>query len=88
MDATTKLLIFFTVYASGYILSLFILIKWGKKMGFDYSGEKTYANYEDYDSNAEAYTTISLFSWAFIIVMLLVGLWKLLKKITERFIRD
>ena len=80
--------LFILIYAIGYILSLFILIKWGKKMGFDYSRPKTYVNYDDWDNNAQAYTAISLASWAFIIVMSLVGLWKLLKKITERFVRD
>ena len=80
-------LIFFIVYIIGYILTLFMLIKWGKKMGFDYSGPH-HGWYDDYSDNKTAYTSISFFSWVFIFIMSIAGLWKCLTWLTGKFIKD
>lgn len=83
----TPLIIFFVVYVIGYVVSLIVLIKWGKKMGFDYSGPHD-GWYDDYGSNKEAYTAISFASWVFLVVMGIVFAYKGLMKITGKFIKD
>lgn len=82
------LIILIVVYAIGYIMSLLILIKWGKKMGFDYSKPKTYADFDDWNNNVEAYTGISLASWLFILAIIIIGLWKGLTYITSKYVKD
>ena len=77
-----------STYIIGYVISLVILIKWGKKMGFDYSKPKTYADYDDWNNNVEAYTGISLASWLFILVIIISVIFKGLKYITSKYVKD
>lgn len=80
--------ILISTYIIGYVISLVILIKWGKKMGFDYSKPKTYADYDDWNNNIEAYTGISLASWLFILVIIISVIFKGLKYITSKYVKD
>lgn len=57
------------IYILGYVLMLSFLITFGKKFGFDYydsNRTRDYSDYDDYDSNAEAYLTWS-FGWPILI---------------------
>ena len=78
---------FIIAYIIGYIVSLTILIKWGKRMGIDYSGPHD-GWYDDWTDNKSAYTGISFASWLFVVMILLVGIWKGLKFITGKFVND
>jgi hypothetical protein len=62
---------FIITYIIGFIITLFLFIKFGKKIGFDYDVEKTYVNYDDWDSNAQAYTFFSLL-WPIVVPMLTI----------------
>ena len=81
------LLAFIGVYAIGYVVTLIILIKWGKKMGIDYSGPHDGWN-DDWSDNKSAYTGISFTSWLFVVMTLLIAIWEGLKFITGKFIKD
>jgi len=48
------------IYVIGFFVSLIVWSIFGKKYWVDYNQEKTYANYDDWSSNAEAYTAFSL----------------------------
>ena len=51
------------IYILGYVSVLSFLITFGKKFGFDkYDSNRirSYSDYDDYDSNAEAYVSWSL----------------------------
>lgn len=74
------------IYIVGFILMLLFYIKFGKKIGFDYSGPKTYSNFDDWNNNTEAYTCFSLFWPITMTILSIAGLWKLLTKITSYFI--
>ena len=64
-------MMFIITYIIGFIITLFLFIKFGKKIGFDYDVEKTYVNYDDWSSNAQAYTFFSLF-WPIVVPMLTI----------------
>ena len=64
MDYLT-LAIIVGIYILGYVSMLSFLITFGKKFGFDkYDSDKirSYSDYDDYSSNAEAYVSWS-FGW-------------------------
>jgi hypothetical protein len=57
------------IYILGYVSMLGFLITFGKKFGFDKydsSRIRSYSDYEDYDSNAEAYVSWS-FAWPILV---------------------
>jgi hypothetical protein len=62
---------FIITYIIGFIITLFLFIKFGKKLGINYDVEKTYVNYDDWDSNAQAYTCFSLF-WPIVLPILTI----------------
>jgi hypothetical protein len=64
-----------------------MLKKFGKKMGFDYDKPKTYVNYDDWDSNADAYVAFSLGWFLFLPVMLLIGSYLLLVFIAKKLLK-
>ena len=68
-------LTFLVYYIIGYFITLLVLIMWGKKLGFDYDVEKTYANYDDWDSNASAYPGISFACPMLVIVGVIISIW-------------
>ena len=68
------LLLLIGIYLLGAILTLVFFILFGKKLGYDYN--PPYDDwYDDYDNNAQAYTTFA-FGWFMIMpVMILGGCW-------------
>jgi hypothetical protein len=61
--------IIFILYLIGVGLTFLFFKKFGKRIGFDYDVEKTYANQDDWNSNAEAYTAFSI-GWPVMIPIL------------------
>ena len=74
-------LLIIVIYILGYFFSLFILHRFKKELGVDWYDNDPY-DWDDYESNAEAYATWSLFwplYWAIrIIVRVAVLIWKFL----------
>ena len=75
------------IYILGFIITAKVFAKFGKLMGIDYSGEKDYSNYDDWDNNTDAYTTFSIFWPIVFIIFLIVALWLVLTRITGFFIK-
>lgn len=49
-------------YIIGFFVSLFVLAKWGEShFDMNYDEPKTYVNHDDYDSNAQAALSFSIF---------------------------
>ena len=68
-------LTFLVYYIIGYFITLLVLIMWGKKLGFDYDVEETYANYDNWGSNASAYPGIS-FAWPMLLIVgVIISIW-------------
>jgi hypothetical protein len=63
-----------TIYIIGFFLTLTFFKYFGVKIGFDYDNRKM--QWDDWDSNEQAFTAFSIF-WPIIIPMLLIlGSWK------------
>lgn len=77
----------FFIYILGYFVTLILLILFGKKyLGLNYDIEKTYANHDDWNSNAEAYV-FWCFGWPLVWgFVILLGIWKGLTRITQNLI--
>lgn len=76
------------IYPIGFLLTLTFFKFFGVKIGFDYDNEKTYAEYDDWDSNAHAFTTFSLM-WPVIVPMLLIiGIFKIVFKFSKWYINE
>jgi hypothetical protein len=74
-------------YILGFILSVVMLKKFGKALDVDhYDDPKDYSNYDDWDSNAQAYTSFSIMWPLFWVGMGLGGFWSLLMKFTNNVI--
>ena len=83
-----KLIIFFLVYVIGYALTLLYLTMFGKKIhGFDYD-DKSDRNYDDWESNASAFTSWSMMWPIFICIHGLFGFYALLVKITQILLNE
>jgi len=78
----------FGIYILGFILSIIFLSIFGKKIGIDYSEEKNYVNYDDWDSNKTAYTAFSFVWPVFYLILIIGGFWYLLTLFTSIFIKD
>lgn len=81
---------FGVIYVIGYILNLIGLIKFGKRLGYDYEKPKS-NNYwdddDDFDDNATAYLCLSII-WPFFILINLGGFGiKALVKFVGTFIK-
>lgn len=74
------MLYFIVVYIIGYFLTLFILHRFKKELGVDCYDKKSMDldEYDDYESNAEAYVSWSLFWPLLIIAGVVVLIWKFL----------
>lgn len=65
------------LYILGFLVTLFVLSRYGKThFGFDYDKPRTYANYDDWSSNAQAFTAWSLGWPVFVSVHLILFLFK------------
>ncbi len=74
-------------YIIGYFITLFLLSKYGKsKLGIDYDKEKTYVNYDDWDSNAQAFTVFCIVWPLVYVILIILGILKLLTWISNKFI--
>jgi len=63
-----------TIYIIGFFLTLTFFKYFGVKIGFDYDNRKM--EWDDWESNEQAFTAFSIF-WPVIIPMLLIlGSWK------------
>ena len=81
------MILYIIIYVVGYFLTILFFKKFGKKIGLDYSGPRTYANYDDWGSNAEAYTFFSVF-WPIVMsVLSIFGIIKLLQMLTNKIIK-
>ncbi len=66
-------------YLIGFVLTILFFVKFGKRIGFDYDVPKTYANFDDWSSNTEAYSFFS-FTWPITMPFMgCYGLWSLAK---------
>lgn len=76
------------IYAIGYILTLIGLIKFGKRLGYDYDKQsKTWTNEDDFDSNASAYLCLSIIWPFFILINLICFGAKALVNYVQKFIK-
>ena len=81
-------MIYLIIYIVGFIVTLLLFKFFGKKIGFDYSGPKTYVNYDDWDSNTSAYTCFSIFWFVTVPIITIFGLWYCLTLLTGKIIKD
>jgi hypothetical protein len=73
-----------TIYIIGFFLTLTFFKYVGVKIGFDYDNRKM--QWDDWDSNEQAFTAFSIF-WPIIIPMLLIlGSWKIVFKFGKWFL--
>ena len=71
-------------YLIGYFITIFFLSIFGERMGLGgYDEPRTYVNFDDYDSNAQAWTFWSMGWPIFSIVLLFFGLIKGMLKLSE-----
>lgn len=80
-------ILYIIVYIVGYFLTLLFFKRFGKKLGFDYSEPKTYANYDDWGSNEKAYTFFAI-CWPIVMgILAIAGITNLLMKLTNKIIK-
>lgn len=77
-----------TAYILGFIFNVAFFSMLGKTIGFDYSGPKDYANCDDWDNNAQAYTAFSMMWPVTDSLLILWGVWIILTKLTGIFIKS
>lgn len=82
-----QIFLMIAVYIVGFILTLLFYKIFGKKIGFDYS-EPHDNDYDDWDSNATAYTSFSLVWVITVPILLIMGSWALLTTLTRKIIKD
>jgi len=77
-------MIYAIIYAIGYFISLHAMHRFKVELGIDHYDPPHEGWYDDYDSNAEAYVSIS-FAWPIFWFGMGLGLiWKGLLKISNR----
>ncbi len=76
------------IYSIGFLLTLTFFKYFGVKIGFDYDKYASEGGwYDDWESNEQAFTSFSIF-WPIIIPMLLIlGIFKLIFKFGEWYIK-
>ena len=76
------------IYPIGFLLTITFFKFFGKRIGFDYDrNENDEYWYDDWDSNVQAYTAFSLMWPAMIPMLLIIGIFKLIFKFGEWFIK-
>lgn len=75
------------IYLIGFLLALTFLKYFGKRLGIDYDNEeKTYANFDDWDNNEQAYFGFSIFWFALVPIGIVVGIFVLLQKFSKWYL--
>jgi len=69
------------------LITIYFFTKYGKKIGFDYSGPHD-PWYNDWSNNTQAYTAFGLLWPIMIPILVLYGGWKLLTMFTGKFIKN
>ena len=86
------LIAFATIYALGFVASIWFLNKYGKVFGLDYDIPKTYANMDDWENNHQAYTAFSLMWPVFYtisaLIILLRFFWHFMLTLTKPFVNN
>ena len=78
----------FLIYVIGFSLTLAFLKVFGKKIGIDYSRDDDDSYYEDWGSNAEAYTVFSLLWVILVPIGIIIGLWRIFIRLIRIIIKD
>jgi hypothetical protein len=82
----SNILLLILIYFVGFVLSLLFWIKFGKELGFDYDVPKDYSNYDDWDSNAEAYSAFSLFWFIDMPIIFTYLVWRFIVKLVFKLL--
>ncbi len=70
------ILFYIIIYVVGYLASVVLMHKYHKQLDMNYNVEKTYANYDDWDNNAQAFAGISIIWFMFWTMILFIYLAK------------
>lgn len=78
---------FLVLYIIGFVITLTILILFGKsKFKLNYDLPKSYANHDDYINNAQAYTCFSIIWFIFVPISLMVFIFNRLVNLVQKLI--
>jgi dihydrofolate reductase len=77
-----------TVYIIGLLCTLAALIIFGRKFGIDYDKEKSYANYDDWGSNASAYVAWSCVWFVFVPMALVLFIFHCLVQAVDLLVKE
>jgi hypothetical protein len=80
-------MILMIIYPLGFLITLTFFKYFGKRIGFDYDNEKTYADYGDWESNEEAYFGFATMWFMIVPVLIAVGLFKGLYAISKWYLK-
>jgi hypothetical protein len=80
-------MILIPIYLIGFVISLTFLKYFGKRLGIDYDDEKTYADYDDWENNEQAYFGFSTFWFVLAPIAIVVGIFVLLQKFSKWYLK-
>ena len=81
-------MILMIIYPLGFLITLTFFKYFGKRIGFDYDNEeKTYANYDDWENNEQAYFGLSVMWFMIVPVLIAVGLFKGIYMISKWYLK-
>jgi hypothetical protein len=81
-------MILIPIYLIGFVISLTFLKYFGKRLGIDYDNEEpSYANYDDWDNNDEAYFGFATFWFILAPIGILIGTFILLQKFSKWYLK-
>ena len=83
MTKEEMLILIIVIYVVGFSVSLLALHKFGRQLGWDHYDPPHGAYYDDYDSNAHAYLTFSVFWFIFWTFYGIAGIWRLMVMLSE-----
>lgn len=87
MESGKRILIIGIVYLIGYILTLIFLSRYGKQLIGDFDEPKTYADYDDYESNNQAWTIFSALWPVYWVIFSISCVVTLISKISKKIIK-
>lgn len=80
-------MVYAVIYLSGFLLTLVVLARFGKQLGFANYDPPHPEYYDDWDSNAQAYVGFSIMWPMFVGLHLTLWFFNWLVSITQRMIR-